>query len=128
MPDFRLRFYANRDGRSPFQDWLDGLQDKVKIKCIRAVALLEDRGHELRRPHCDYLRNDIYELRVRYGSRNYRILYFFHGRDAVVLSHGCTKERVVPQREIDLAIRHRAAYLSDPSRHTFQFGTEGDHD
>jgi hypothetical protein len=35
----------------------------------------------LRRPHADYLEDGIYELRWRNGTVQYRILYFFHGRE-----------------------------------------------
>ncbi len=35
---------------------------------------------------------------------NYRILYFFSGRQVAVLSHGILKEDAVPPIEIDRAI------------------------
>ncbi|HTS78080.1 MAG TPA: type II toxin-antitoxin system RelE/ParE family toxin [Bryobacteraceae bacterium] len=53
-------------------------------------------GHELRRPESDFLRDGIYELRVSLGGVHHRILYFFHGATAAVVSHGLEKERVVP--------------------------------
>jgi hypothetical protein len=46
------------------------------------------------------------------------MLYFFLGRSAVVVSHGLVKERVVPPREIDLAILRKAMVEHDPIRHT----------
>ena len=76
-------------------------------------------GHELRRPEADFLRDGIYELRVGLQGLNYRILYFFHGREAVVVSHGLLKERVVPPREIDQAVEHKKRFETDPKRHTF---------
>jgi len=36
-----------------------------------------------------------------------RMLYFFHGTAAIIVSHGLIKEREVPPREIDLAIRRK---------------------
>jgi hypothetical protein len=53
---------------------------------------------------------------------NYRVLYFFHGRDSVILSHGCTKEGRIPPREIDLALGHKALFLRDPKAHTHREG------
>jgi hypothetical protein len=41
----------------------------------------------------------IYELRFGFRGRNYRMLYFFSGREVVVVSHGLTKERIVPPKE-----------------------------
>ena len=55
------------------------------------MAQLEGRGHELRRPAADFLRDGVYELRPSYQGVNYRILYFFAGRDIVVVSHGLKK-------------------------------------
>jgi hypothetical protein len=67
-------------------------------------------GHELRRPEADFLRDGIYELRVSLGGVHHRILYFFHGATAAVVSHGLVKERVVPSKEIDHAVeRSRGA-------------------
>lgn len=49
---------------------------------------------------------------------NYRVLYFFRGRTAV-LSHGITKEGAVPPKEIDRAIAHRQQFAADPAKHTY---------
>ena len=66
-------------------DWLDGLVSKAQIKCLAKLRRLEELGHELRRPEADYLRDGVYELRVGLEGVNYRILYFFHGKEAVVI-------------------------------------------
>jgi phage-related protein len=58
-------------------------------------------GHELRRPEADYLRDDIYELRASHQGVHCRMLYFFHGTAAIIVSHGLIKEREVPPREIE---------------------------
>jgi hypothetical protein len=79
-------------------------------------------GHDLRRPVADFLRDGIYELRPSYQGVNYRILYFFMGRDVVVLSHGITKEGVVPATEIDRAIERRKRFEADPKAHTYKPG------
>ncbi|MFH1114705.1 MAG: type II toxin-antitoxin system RelE/ParE family toxin [Pseudomonadota bacterium] len=60
----------------------------------------------------------IYELRVRYRAENYRMLYFFHGSAAVVLTHGFTKERIVPRREIHRALDLKRNFEMDPESHT----------
>jgi phage-related protein len=89
---------------------------------LARLKRLEDLGHELRRPEADYLRDGIYELRASYQGVHYRMLYFFHGRGAVVISHGITKEDRVPPIEIDRAIRAEVAFEADPARHTFRPG------
>ena len=99
-------------------DWLDQQPRKVQDKCLVKIERLEELGYDLRRPEADYLRDGIYELRVRHQSVHYRILYFFHDRIAV-LSQGLTKEDVVPDREINLALRRSRQFASHPERHTY---------
>jgi len=116
----RVVFYRDDDGTVPFLDWLDGLEDKAKDKCVVKIERLAEVGHELRRPECGLLRDRIYELRTKRGHVQYRILYFFHGNVAAVVSHGLTKKQEVPAREIARAIERRNKFLSDPARHTLE--------
>ena len=101
----------------PVRDWLDSIPAKAQAKCLVKLGRLEQMGHELRRPEADYLRDDIYELRVRFQSVNYRMLYFFHGRIAAVVSHGIVKEKAVPPEEIDLAVKRKQLFEADPKAH-----------
>ncbi len=73
----------------------------------------------MRRPIADLLRDGIHELRPSLAGVHYRILYFFHGANAVVISHGLTKEREVPKLEIERAIERMRRFRSHPARHTF---------
>ena len=73
---------------------------------------------ELRRPEGDFLRDGIYELRASYQGVHYRILYFFFGKAAVVLSHGLTKEQQVTAKEIDRAVKRKAQVTGNFSRFT----------
>lgn len=118
MPETEVVLFAS-DGKAPLLVWMDALPAKVRDKCIVRLERLAELGHELRRPEADTLRDGIHELRVRFGSVHYRILYFFHeGRAAV--SHGCTKEDVVPPSEIDRAVDNRQQFSEDPRRHTYE--------
>ena len=119
MAKAEVVIYQEQKGQAPLLDWLDSLPSRVQDKCIVKVELLAEYGHELKRPHCEYLRNDIYELRARHGSVNYRILYAFVGRSIVLLSHGCTKEKRVPKTEINRAVRNRDNYVQDRKAHTY---------
>jgi hypothetical protein len=51
---------------------------------------------------------------------NHRLLYFFHGNVAAVVSHGLVKERVVPPREIDRAIERMRQFETNPKKHTLE--------
>ncbi len=120
MPRIHVLFYQEDDGTIPVLDWLDSLPPKAQDKCVVKIERLRELGHELRRPEADFLRDGIYELRVGLRGVNYRLLYFFHGKGAVVLAHGLTKERVVPPREIHEAIRRKRKFEQDPDKHTYQ--------
>ena len=61
-------------------------------------------------------------MRPSYQGVNYRILYFFAGRDIVVVSHGLKKEREVPATEINRAIERKKRFEADPASHTYKPG------
>jgi len=113
MPKVRVILFQE-EGACPVLEWLETLPERVHAKGAGRIRRLAELGHEMRRPEADYLGEGIYELRWRYQSVNYRVLYFFHGREAVILSQGFTKEGRVPPREIDLAVRRKAAFQRNP--------------
>ena len=120
MPLTKIILFRADDGTVPFLEWFGAIPHKAQDKCRVRLERLEQLGHEQRRPEADFLRDGIYELRVGLQGINYRMLYFFHGREAVVVSHGILKERAVPPREIDLALKRKAQFGANPSRHTYE--------
>lgn len=120
MPRIRVVFYQETAGSVPVLEWLDALPSKAQDKCRVKIERLQALGHELRRPEADFLRDGIHELRVGLQGINYRILYFFHGKIVAVLAHGLEKERVVPPREIEEAIRRKQRFEQDPGAHIYQ--------
>ena len=118
MPPTEVIVFMESDGSAPFLNWLDELSPKVQDKCKVRLERLRDLGHELRRPDAAFLRDGIHELRVRWGNAHYRMLYFFHGNLAVI-SHGLTKEDVVPNTEIDRAVNRKLRFEKDPKAHTY---------
>ena len=126
MSRVRIVLFAGRDGSVPLLDWLADLPPKARAKCRLLLGQLAERGHELRRPAADYLRNGIYELRTKHQRVNYRMLYFFHQRWTVVLSHGFSKQAgPVPERDIELALRRKSAFENAPEAHTLEEDIEG---
>lgn len=118
MPRIEVLLYKDDDGSVPVLDWLDNLQKRALDKCMVRLERLAEMGHELRRPEADSLRDGIYELRVGLQHVNYRMLYFFHGRTAAVVSHGLIKKGEVPPREIDRAMERKRKFERDPKAHT----------
>jgi len=122
MPRTDVVFYQETEGDVLVLDWLKKLRrsdQQAYAKYIAAIERLAEFGHELRRPLADFLKDGIHELRVRKGRVNYRILYFFHGRDLAVLAHAITKKGEVPDADIDRAVRRRKAFASNPAAHTY---------
>lgn len=124
MPKTRVVFFRDKDGSVPYKTWLDDQvvrrDRRAAVKCTVRLELLRDRGSELRRPYADYLRDGIYELRLEFGGVNYRVLYFFHGAEAVVVTQGLTKESAIPAKEIDLAVERKGLFESDPGRYSYE--------
>lgn len=122
MAQTRVLFYREADGFAPAWEWLKDLRHRnptAYAKCVVRIKRLAEMGHELRRPEADFLRDSIYELRARLGTVNYRILYFFHGRDVAVLASAITKESEVPNVEINRALKRKRIFVADPAAHTF---------
>jgi phage-related protein len=122
MPQTQVVFYKEEDGTAPVLDWLDSLGDKARAKSLVRIERLKEVGNQLRRPEADYLRDGIYELRISLQGRHHRILYFFHGQAVAVLSHGLIKERAVPPKEIELAMRRKHRFEIAPESHTYGEG------
>lgn len=120
MARTKVVFYQEKDGTVPLLEWLDGIPLKAQLKCLAKVERLREEGHELRQPEADLLRDKIYELRASLQGIHYRLLYFFHGNVAAVLSHGLVKEDRVPPVEIAQAIARRKNFEANPKAHTFE--------
>jgi phage-related protein len=121
MPATEVLLYQDQDGTIPVLDWLKELQRKNRSafeKCLFLFNLLEEFGHELRRPRADMLRDGVYELRTEVRNVHYRLLYGFIGKDIAVVAHSLTKEAKVPDRDIDLAASRLARASQSPQKHT----------
>ena len=120
MPGIEVVFFREIDGSVPLVDWLASLPPVARAKCRVRLDRLEELGHELRRPEADYLRDDIYELRAKHAGVNYRMLYFFHGRTAAVVSHGILKQQAkVPPKDIEEAALRKRLFDAHPQQHSF---------
>lgn len=120
MPKVMVRVYMDDDGRSPVLDWLRALRFRnttAWAKLELRLRRLEQLGHELRRPEADSIGAGLYELRTRCGHVNYRVLYFFHGRDVVILAHALTKEDHIPLSDIRRALDRKRIFESNPANH-----------
>jgi len=122
MPRTQVVFYQEDENDVPVLDWLKQIRrsdQRAYATCVAAIKRLADFGHELRRPLADFVQKGIYELRVRRGRVNYRILYFFHGQGLAILGHALTNEDKVPATDIERALRRKNAFEADPVKHSY---------
>ncbi len=70
--------------------FLESLHTKEIAKVIHTIELLEEFGNNLGLPHSRHMSDGLLELRIR-GTREIRIFYCFHKKQAVLL-HACIKK------------------------------------
>ena len=123
MPPVSITFFRELDGHVPVLEWLDRLRVEDRqaySRCEVRLHRLEIMGHELRRPDADYVGNGLYELRVRRGHVNFRLIYCFHGREIVVLLHALTKEDRLPETDLRRALDRKFRLECNPGLHIEQ--------
>jgi len=112
IPEYEVLFYEKPDKSCPVDDFLDGLLPKVRGKFYKWIEQLELHGPNLPRPYADILRDKIRELRLKFGSNQYRFLYFFLNKK-IIMTHGLIKKTdEVPESEIELAIKYMNDFVS----------------
>jgi phage-related protein len=103
---YNLVLHTTERGDSPIDEFLDGLDKKSRAKVAAYLSLLEEEGPNLKRPYADVVRGKIRELRIHYSSNQYRVLYFFHVHDQIVLLHAFSKKSQ-QLKEKDIAFSER---------------------
>jgi phage-related protein len=106
-------FYRTTTGASPVKEFLDSLNGKQAQKVLWVLRLVE----ELPTVPKQYFKKlagteDIWEVRVQYGSDIFRLLGFFHEGQLIILTNGFIKKsQKTPETEIALAEKRKQDYL-----------------
>lgn len=107
-------YYKDDNDESPLIDFLRSLPVKDRAKVLREIDLLSQFGIKLTMPHVKKMKtkNDLWELRVKISTNNYRVFYFHHTQDRFVLLHGFLKKsQKTPKRHINIALDRKQRYL-----------------
>jgi phage-related protein len=106
-------FYETASGQKPIEKFLDQLSAKQAQKTAWVLKLVE----ELDRVPAQYFKklvntDELWEVRIRTGSTNLRIIGFFDGSRLVVLVHGFQKKtQKTPKADIRIAEARKNDYL-----------------
>lgn len=115
-PPWEIVLYETRNNRFPAEEFLAGLAPTSQTLVVKGLERLAQYGTELGRPYVGYLRDHIWELRVRTNEGRCRIL-FFRDRDKLVMLQGFIKTATrVPDVEIDRAVEFREDYSAKKKR------------
>ena len=107
-----IRFYKKRNGDRPAYDFLMGLDDRLYIKAIGVMTLLEKKGHMLREPYSKKIDEHIFELRIIQGNDHAWILYFYYDHAAYLTNGFIKKTNKTPVEELIRARKYRLDHLS----------------
>ena len=114
---WEIEFYESADGDCPTREFLSILHKKDELPYVNhAIDRLREFGNQLRRPHADFLKDEIYELRIPVRRKQFRLLYFFFFQGTIVISHGLRKEGKVNPSDIEKAKQNKADYFSRHER------------
>ena len=107
-----IEFYKDSKGISPVEDFILTLDAKSQAKLLRVIDLLEEFGLGMPYTFAEKVNDDVWELKERFGTERYRILYFaFTGQKFILLHAFIKKTPKTPSDEKKLADTRRKDYL-----------------
>lgn len=108
---FTIGFYRLPNGKAPVEEFLDGLETKMRNKAVDSISLLEEFGNRLTLPHSRAMGDGLYELRIKFASDITRIFYFFFVDNRIILTNGFVKKTVkTPPNELKLAKKYKSDF------------------
>lgn len=112
MDKFTVEFYEKGNGDIPVEEFLDGLNIRMKAKSVGLIKILQEKGNLLREPYSKPLGDGIFELRCKVGNDISRVLYFFYYNGKIIMTNGFVKKtRKTPRAVINRAKAYRDDYL-----------------
>lgn len=83
----------------------------MRAKAIKEIDLLEEYGTTLREPYSKFIKNGIFELRIKLAADISRVFYFFFDEKKIILTNGFIKKtQKTPETEIEKALKYKADY------------------
>lgn len=111
--EWKVLYYKSKSGECPVEDFINSRSVNNQLKIAPIIDYLEEMGVNLPRPYSDYLRDGIYELRVKLSGDETRTLYFFCFETYIILTHCFLKKtQKVPESEINKALDCKKDFLN----------------
>ena len=109
---YEVIFYRDINKKSPFIEFLNSLDNKLRAKTLMMVHLLEENGNDLREPYTKSLSDGIFELRTISGNNITRSLFFLYVKKKIVITNGFVKKiQKTPKNEIELAKNYKNDFI-----------------
>ena len=103
---WEIELYKTKDGKEVVADFLDTLPDKHRAKALWEIDLLAKHGTNLKMPYVEHIKDELWELRIKFASDISRVFYFTPAKEKFVLLHGFVKKtKKIPPAEIDTALK-----------------------
>lgn len=109
--EFTIEYYEKENKEKPVEDFISSQNIKTRQKIFSYLKMLKEKGW-LPFPYTSHIEGKIWELRIKYSSNIYRILYFIHTSRQIVLLHGFIKKtQKTPGGEIDISIKRMNDFI-----------------
>lgn len=104
MNNWTIQFYTNSRGDELVQDFIENQDIATYARIVRLLGILSEHGPNIGMPYSRYMKNGIYELRIR-GKNEIRIFYIFQIEKTIYLLHAFKKKsQKTPAKEYKLAL------------------------
>lgn len=102
--------YHTADGKCPYKEWFDSLNDVSTQQIIDARLTRVERGLL---GECNFIGNGVIELKFRFGA-GYRIYFGRQGRRLIILL--CGGDKSSQNKDIKKALEYWEDYLRRSSK------------
>jgi phage-related protein len=116
-------YYYVEDNWHPVLEFIQNQYPKPRAKIARAITLLKEHGFYVGGPFLKKVTGTkgLWELRIKYSSSIYRILFFSYYQGEFVLLHGFVKKTAkLPPKELKIALSRLKKFKKQRS---YQNGT-----
>ena len=110
--EFTVEYVTLPNGRIPVAEFLESVDERAAAKVLAFIGQLGIHGTQMPAKYVTKLAADLFELRVKFFDRIFRVLFFYQPGKVVVLTSGFQKQtQKTPTEEIARAQRLRTLWL-----------------